>query len=169
MTLVRIIFIFTCFMLPIWSSTNNANEHSFYLITESEYQVMLDELGISSNSDVNLKSSDSIDVTEGPLIEVLSPSLDDEIIESPLDIEIKFLPGDSGSAVDKESLKVVYRKLIIKKDITDHVLARADFADNTLVIKGAKLPSGKHTLEVVVSDKLKNESSKKISVKVEES
>ena len=51
---------------------------------------MLDELGITANSDVNLKPSDYVDLTDGPLIQVLSPNLDDEIIASPMDIEIKF-------------------------------------------------------------------------------
>ena len=168
MTLFRIIFVFTCFVLPFWSTANKANDPVFYLISKVEYQVMLDELGITANSDVNLRPSNNVDLTDGPLIQVLSPNLDDEIIASPMDIEIKFIPGISGSAVDKESLKLLYRKLIIKKDITDDVLARAEFSDNTLVLKGARLPSGKHTLEVVVRDELKNESSKRISVKVED-
>jgi hypothetical protein len=84
----------------------------------------------------------------GPLIELTSPVISDEALKSPIRLELFFKPRVA--TIDFRSLKVLYGRA--QFDITNRVLARAQFNQDKLTLEEAHLPGGMHLFSVIISD-----------------
>ena len=67
----------------------------------------------------------------------------------PFPIKVSFLPGPKGHDVDIETLKLEYKKAW-GIDITDRV--RDFVTGNVIDVEESELPSGRHTVEIEISD-----------------
>lgn len=101
---------------------------------------------------------------DGPLIEMKSPE-HDAAYAAPMTLEARFTPGERGDAVDMETLKVSYVKLI-KIDVTDR-LKEFVTADG-IVVPEADVPAGKHTFEIYIEDVAENPSYRRTTFRVED-
>lgn len=99
-----------------------------------------------------------------PVITILSPTVDNGSIVSPVDIEMSFVSPDNAT-IDMSSLKILY-VMMIKKDVTKRILEHASIEDSKLVAKGAELPKGNHKFIVEIQDEKKRKTREKFSVSV---
>jgi hypothetical protein len=100
---------------------------------------------------------------KGPIIEVVRPE-EDKPQSNPLEIVVKFLPRSASSAaVDVASLKVSLVKLFTI-DITDRV--REFVTTAGIELKEAKIPSGRHTVRINLSDTTGQTSTREITFEV---
>ena len=85
---------------------------------------------------------------EGPTIQISSPT-HNATYTGPFPIKVQFLPGPKGHEVDITTLKLEYKKAW-GIDITDRV---RDFVTGTVIdVKESELPTGRHTVEIEISD-----------------
>ena len=96
----------------------------------------------------------------GPMIEVLKP-VSGAPVAVPLEISVTFVPRSA--PVDLASLKVTVLKLF-GIDITDRVRPYTTAAG--IQIPDAKLPSGEHTVRIVVADASGGVSQKQVTLSV---
>ena len=102
------------------------------------------------------------DRAKGPLILVSSPK-EGEIYRTPLVVDLRFeTPQDS--AVDLDSLKVSYRKLIAI-DITDRIRPYA--TEKGIYIPEADIPKGHHKIQIRIADLKGNVSLKDLAFSVQ--
>lgn len=131
----------------------------FELITIDEYQKALDE-GDNPAHDLMPKA-----VPNGPAIEVVSPTVTNGALPSPVDIEVQFKSAE-GAKIDMSSLKIYYL-MFIKKDVTKRILEHAEIGADSIKAVGAQLPGGKHKFLLEISDNQKRKSSQKFIVEVD--
>lgn len=70
---------------------------------------------------------------------------------SPIDIVIRFDCHDDAE-IDLDSLKILYKKGIFKKDVTERVVKGATVTSAGIDARGAELPTGNHSLTVSIAD-----------------
>lgn len=130
----------------------------FELVTPLEFQESLDA-GENPAHDYIAKS-----VPGGPQISIVSPTVAQGKLESPVDIEVKFVPSDDAT-IDMSSLKIYYL-MFVKKDVTRRLLEHAEVGEDSVRASGAKLPSGKHKFLLEISDNFNRKGSQKFVVEV---
>lgn len=88
---------------------------------------------------------------EGPVVELLEPkpkNRDNVIMMTPVSLHLRFV--SAGDPVNMSSLRVVGRKFLVKKDLTDRL---APYIQGQEVIaRDLEIPAGKFTLDVEISD-----------------
>jgi hypothetical protein len=87
-------------------------------------------------------------ITRGPAIQLVSPPQAAVGIQSPFDLRVEFTPRGTAKIV-ADTVKVTYDRLQ-PVDLTERV--RAGVSDKGIVLSGARVPAGKHTLVVTVAD-----------------
>lgn len=134
--------------------SNSEQDRPLLLITQDE----LDALPL----DTVVSWSSKPTSPEGPTIEIVSP-IHNGTYEGSFPIKVEFLPGPKGYEVDISSLKLEYKRAW-GIDITDRV---RDFITGTTIdVKKSELPSGRHTVEIEISDVAENLSRKIFTVTV---
>ena len=98
----------------------------------------------------------------GPVILLKNPKMLQKL-RSPLDIFIAFEPGKSGKQADMKTLKVTLIGFI-NFNITDRLVEY--IKGTSLDVEGAKLPSGKHRLRMLIKDVEGNPNERDIVVTV---
>ena len=101
---------------------------------------------------------------DGPKIQMKAPEHEGEYL-TPMNLEVRFRPGEDGKAVDITSLKVSYVKFV-KIDVTER-LAEFIQADGIHVPEAA-VPAGKHTFEIYIEDVADNPSYRRTTFRVED-
>ena len=86
----------------------------------------------------------------GPQIVVESPKLVGDVLHSPIDIRVKFVPAHG--PVAPESLKISVRVLVGWIDVTSEIRKHASISANGVTVAGAQLPKGDHRIRVEISD-----------------
>jgi len=88
---------------------------------------------------------------DGPVIELVEPKAknqDDVIMVTPTSLHLRFV--SAGEPVDMSSLRVVGRKFLIKKDLTDRLAPYIQGQE--VVARELDIPSGKFTLDIEIAD-----------------
>ena len=118
----------------------------FWLISPAEYQQKMPKM-LSKG----LFGADPID-KDGPSIELLSPSINKgDTLASPMRIELSFNPKE-GAKILPSSFKVTYDMGMLELDITDRILGQAEVTPSGLIVSGAELPIGSHSITISISD-----------------
>ena len=103
-----------------------------------------------------------VDPMKGPMIIVNNPK-DGESYRAPLMVDLHFETRPD-SAVDLETLKVLYRK-IISIDITDRIRPYA--TEKGIYIPEADIPKGNHKIEIRIADSRGNYSFRELVFSVQ--
>jgi hypothetical protein len=88
-------------------------------------------------------------VSRGPTITLLSPKPNDQNVQSPIHLELKF-ESRGGAQIDLNSLRLIYVKNP-SIDLTDRIKTYAKPVG--LDVPVAELPPGVHTIRVDIKDK----------------
>jgi hypothetical protein len=86
---------------------------------------------------------------ENPVIKILQPALD-RPLAAPIDINLQFVPTNS-APIRPDTFRVCYLGLVTM-DITKRVTDRVAVTAQGIHVTGAKLPSGRHKLLLIVAD-----------------
>ncbi len=86
---------------------------------------------------------------ENPAIKILEPPLD-KPLAAPIDINLQFVPTSS-APIRPDTFRVCYLGLVTM-DITKRVTDRVAVTAQGIHVTGAKLPSGRHKLLLIVAD-----------------
>lgn len=87
-------------------------------------------------------------ITRGPGINLLSPPAGSPTVRSPFDLRLEFVQrGDA--RVDPETVRVLYDK---NPPVNLIERVRAGVSEKGIVLAGAQVPAGRHTLIVSVAD-----------------
>ncbi|MCI5157216.1 MAG: hypothetical protein D3906_02055 [Candidatus Electrothrix sp. AUS1_2] len=109
---------------------------------ETEWTQMQEEEGHSATKAL---------MPDGPVIELLDPkpmSQDDVVMVTPASLHLRFVT--TGEPVNMSSLRVVGRKFLITKDLTERL---APYIQGQEVIaRDLEIPAGKFTLDIEISD-----------------
>lgn len=100
----------------------------------------------------------------GPQILVEAPRLAGDVLHSPIDIRVKFLPARG--AVAPESLRVSVRLLVGWIDVTSEIRKHATITASGVSVAGAQLPKGDHRIRVEISDTTGGKSSSEAAFKI---
>lgn len=119
------------------------NAGDFWLVTPDEY--LNSSKGKAPMEEMFTKSFGA------PVITLVSPKMGKEGVSSPMKIELLFKPS-SDAQVLPESFKVLYG--MFKLDVTDRILEHAEITSDGVVASKAKLPLGKHSIALEISDSL---------------
>lgn len=88
---------------------------------------------------------------DGPVIELLEPkpkNQDNVVMMTPTSLHLRFVTAED--PVNMSSLRVVGRKFLVKKDLTDRL---APYIQGQEVIaRDLEIPAGKFTLDIEISD-----------------
>jgi len=104
------------------------------------------------------------DLDEGPIIQLISPEADG-VYRGPFPIRVEFRARPNGEAVDRDSLKIFYRKIWdidITERLSDYMLP------DGIEAPAVELPSGRHTVRIYLEDVTSKATSKTFSVKVQD-
>jgi hypothetical protein len=101
----------------------------------------------------------------GPEIRVSSPE-NNATYTGAFPIEVSFHVGPSGEPVDLSTLQVTYRKAW-GIDITSRLAKYLSWDDLTIKVPDARLPVGRHSVEIYIEDAGDNPSSRIFTVEVE--
>jgi hypothetical protein len=101
----------------------------------------------------------------GPEIRIASPENDGHY-EGAFPIEVSFHVGPSGDRVDLSTLQVTYRKAW-GIDITSRLTKYISWDDLTIKVPDARLPKGRHSVEIYIEDEGDNPSTRVFSVQVD--
>ncbi|RWX48934.1 hypothetical protein VT99_10422 [Candidatus Electrothrix marina] len=88
---------------------------------------------------------------DGPVIELVEPKVknqDDVIMITPASLHLRFV--SAGEAVNMSSLRVIGRKFLVKKDLTDRLAPY--IKGQEVVARDLEIPSGKFTLDIEIAD-----------------
>lgn len=100
----------------------------------------------------------------GPQIVVETPKLVGDVLHSPIDIRVKFVPLRAPVAPD--SLRVYVRLLVGWIDVTSEIRKHATISASGVTVAGAQLPKGDHRIRVQISDTAGGASSSEAAFKV---
>lgn len=104
------------------------------------------------------------EMTNGPVIHVVSPAAETEMTHKPVAVEIVFEKSEAGSDPNMTTLKITYLKFI-RIDITDRI---KPYVEGTkIAAKDVSFPKGNHSLSVYIEDAQGKISTKLLSVKVQ--
>jgi hypothetical protein len=144
---------------PPASPTATANAATFDLFTANEAKTWnatqppgLDDFRTRESSDDGSAPtchSTPDNEADNPTIRILEPALD-KPLATPLDINLQFVPTN-GAPIRPETFRVCYLGLITM-DITKRITDRAAVTAQGIHVTGAKLPSGRHKLLLIVAD-----------------
>ena len=113
------------------------------------FLVTPEEVSQSSEADTGIRPK-SVPVLDVPIIELVLPKLPGEVT-SPTPIELRFIPVTPGT-IKPESFKALYGAL--KVDITSRILGVTQVTPTGISVKEAKLPKGKHRIQLLLEDSL---------------
>jgi len=99
-----------------------------------------------------------------PVIELVTPDNLANPIKNPFLMEITFVPK-SGSIVDFSTFKAFYGAF--KIDITDRLMKQATRTEKGLKLDNVSVPSGYHSITLMVKDKDQHTVEKQIKFRVE--
>ncbi|NDC40580.1 MAG: hypothetical protein EBZ77_03375 [Chitinophagia bacterium] len=99
-----------------------------------------------------------------PVIELVTPDNLANPIKNPFVMEISFVPK-SGSIVDFSTFKAFYGAF--KIDITDRLMKQATRTEKGLKLDNVSVPSGYHSITLMVKDKDQHTVEKQIKFRVE--
>ena len=99
-----------------------------------------------------------------PVIELVTPDNLANPIKNPFVMEITFVPK-SGSIVDFSTFKAFYGAF--KIDITDRLMKQATRTEKGLKLDNVSVPSGYHSITLMVKDKDQHTVEKQIKFRVE--
>ncbi|MCI5208160.1 MAG: hypothetical protein D3910_05085 [Candidatus Electrothrix sp. ATG2] len=88
---------------------------------------------------------------DGPVIELVEPKAknqDDVIMITPASLHLRFV--SAGEAVNMSSLRVIGRKFLVKKDLTNRLAPYIQGQE--VVARDLEIPTGKFTLDIEISD-----------------
>ncbi len=117
---------------------------------------------VTRGGSYDFKTLVSAEEGPGPEIVLKNPRALSRVV-SPVDIHVKFEPGDSGEPPDMGSLEVTLVGFI-DIDITDRV--REYVKGNDLGIQAAPLPSGRHRIRMAIKDVKGNPNERDVVVRV---
>jgi len=150
----RYFYIFVFYVIVfLYSSSIYAEE--VWIITPYEYQE------IYSKKDYYEEVS-FVSVLNGPRIEIIKPKVLSKI-SSPLHIKIIFHESNYGYPPDMKTLKVTYHSFI-KKNLNKKIIKYLTL--NVLDYPKAKLPKGKHQIELYIEDTEGNVTNKMMQILV---
>lgn len=86
----------------------------------------------------------------GPVIKIVTPQQASEVT-APFVVEIQFEPRAGGAAVKMDTLKLTVLK-VFEIDITDRVKPYVLEKETKLLVKEAKIPTGRHRLKLLIAD-----------------
>lgn len=138
----------------LFAASTHASE-GFTLVTEQEHADFLASLESAPEQILSIKSA-------VPSVLVESPALDGSEIKGPIDIIVRFITSDDAS-IDMKSLSISYGFFM---DVTDRILAEAEIAADSFVVRNANVPKGKHRFTIRVKDSLGRQAEKEIKVVV---
>ena len=137
------------------------DEEGFWLVTPEEGALpQAQPVPVPGDQDGDFTALSAPLPNDGPVIKIEKPGSGSEST-SPLEILIHFEPKES--AVDTSTVEVTLIKFF-NIDITDRVLPY--LTSDGIHIKAAELPSGEHTVRLMVKDKDGNTSAKELIVKI---
>ncbi|MEI8145348.1 MAG: hypothetical protein WCH83_07795 [Alphaproteobacteria bacterium] len=120
--------------------------HAALLVTEEEARASREAREASSNF--------SLADASAPTIRLVAPH-EASTVSSPLTIQIAFVPGSTGAAINPASFRAYYGALGI--DITSRILPRAKVDAAGLTAQGAELPAGSHRVRLAIADTAGNQ------------
>jgi hypothetical protein len=126
------------------------------LITQAESDAEQKRLSIG------MLTSKAMPVKGSPQIEVMEPDMKAELI-APLQIRIKFVT-ELGATLLPDSLRVYYGTFGI--DITDRLMKKAKFENDTLTLDRAEIPTGTHRLLLKIKDNTDRTSEKLLTLNI---
>jgi hypothetical protein len=115
----------------------------------NSFLVSAEEMNLSNAADTGLRPK-SVPAVDAPIIELVSPKLPGEVT-SPTIIELRFIPV-TPSTIRPETFKALYGAL--KVDITSRILGVTEVTPSGILVKEAKLPKGKHRIQLLLEDSL---------------
>lgn len=123
-----------------------AAEETFLLLTD-------EELGVFEQNPIADDGAEtralSFAENAGPIIQVSSPT--GSTLKSPVNFDVRIKPKN-GVPVAMSSLKVEYKLGPFWTDITSRLAGHGSVVGTRLKARGAKLPKGKHRVQVTVLD-----------------
>lgn len=87
---------------------------------------------------------------DGPVIKIVTPQQAAEVT-TPFPVEIRFEPRPGGAPVMMDTLRLTVLKLF-EIDITDRVKPYILDRETKLLVKEARIPSGRHRLKLLIAD-----------------
>lgn len=137
----------------------NAHAGGDYLLTEDEaMQLNMTDDEWNTPLNIQLRSEEE----NGPIIIIEKPEIDNKVNEPVVDtttpVDLVVLFKDRAASVDISTLKIVARKGIFSRNITDRL--RKYIAGNKINATDIKVPKGKFKLEVKIKDTKGNKTTK---------
>lgn len=108
-----------------------------------------EEMRQSNEADTGIRPK-SVPALDSPTIELVLPRLPGEVT-SPTPIELRFIAVTPGT-IKPESFKALYGTF--KVDITERILGVTQVTPSGISVKEAKLPKGKHRIQLLLEDSL---------------
>ena len=122
------------------------SEETFQLLNEQELQMRIEN---PETDEANSTRALSLLKNNGPTIRVASPK--GYSLKSPVNFDIQIKPR-GGVAVKMASLKIEYKIGGFWANITRRIAGRASIKGSRLRARGAKLPTGKHSVRLSIKD-----------------
>jgi hypothetical protein len=86
----------------------------------------------------------------GPIIRIVTPQ-QAAVVTAPFPVEIQFEPRPGGAPVKMDTLTLSVLK-VFEIDITDRVRPYVLEKETKLLVREAKIPSGRHRLKLLIAD-----------------
>ena len=109
---------------------------------ETEWKQMQEEEAYSATKGL---------MPEGPVIELLEPkpkNQDSVVMLTPVSLHLRFVTA--GDPVNMSSLRVIGRKFLVKKDLTERLAPY--IKGQEVIARDLEIPAGKFTLDIEISD-----------------
>ncbi len=121
-------------------------DEAFVLLTDEEMDLFRQNPLLDDGADTRALSFSE---NAGPMIQVASPT--GSTLKSPVNFDVRIKPK-GGVAVAMSSLKVEYKLGPFWTDITSRLAGHGAVVGTRLKANGAKLPKGKHKVQLTVLD-----------------
>jgi hypothetical protein len=107
--------------------------------------ITADEAGLPN---AERKAQQTRAITRGPGINLISPHSGGASVQSPFDLRLEFVQR-GGAKIDLETVKVLYDK---NPPVNLIERVRTGVSETGIVLAGAQVPAGKHSIIVSVAD-----------------
>jgi len=157
-TFIKRTLIVSLSLVPLLFAVCSVADSGFMLVSQDEYRAQVGHK--DQRADRGHRKMLSFNA---PSIKVITPKGLDNVA-SPVDIDVVFR-AMQGEKINPDSIKVLYGWLSL--DVTERIRENATINHQGIKASNVKLPSGSHSLVIVVSDTKGRENEKEIEFSID--